>query len=84
MCSNIWVTKTKIKIDVASLQHLMKGSHLGEDNTHTRTWCFDDIDYKIEHSMHKCLDMYHNLCNLIIAIGFNFDANLTIISSLNL
>ena len=25
----------------------------------------------------------HNLCNLIIAIGFNFEANLTVRSSLN-
>ena len=47
-----------MKIDVAQLQHLMKGSHLGEDNTHARTWCFDIIDYKIEHVMHKCLDLY--------------------------
>ena len=47
-----------MKIDVAPLQHLMKGSHLGEDNSHTRTWCSDNIDYKIEHAMYKCLDLY--------------------------
>ena len=46
-----------MKIDVALLQHLMKGSHLHEDNTHTRTWCSDNINYRIEHVMHKCLDL---------------------------
>ena len=25
----------------------------------------------------------HNLCNLILAVGFNFGVNLTVISSLN-
>ena len=47
-----------MKINVAPLQNLMNGSHLGEDNTHTMTWCSDNIDYKIEHVMHKCLDLY--------------------------
>ena len=32
-----WSFKTKMKIDVALLQHLTKGSHLGEDITHTKT-----------------------------------------------
>ena len=31
---------------------------LGEDNTHTKTWCFDNIDYRTEHVIHKCLDLY--------------------------
>ena len=47
-----------MKIDVAPLQHLTKGSHLDEDNTHTKIECFDNIDYKTEHVMHKCLDLY--------------------------
>ena len=47
-----------MKIDVAPLQHLMKGSHLGEDNSHTKTWCSDNIGYKIEHAMYKCLHLY--------------------------
>ena len=47
-----------MKIDVTSLQHLMKRSHLCEDNTHTRTWCSDNIDYRTKHVMHKCLDLY--------------------------
>ena len=72
-----------MKIYVAQLQYLMKGSHLCEDNTHIRTWCSDYIDYKIEHVMHKCLDLYPQFCNLILVVGFNFGANLTIRSSLN-
>ena len=47
-----------MKTDVTPLQHLMKGSHLGEDNSHTKTWCSDNIDYKIEHAMYKCLHLY--------------------------
>ena len=31
---------------------------LGEDNTHTKTWCSDNIDYRIEHVIHNCLDLY--------------------------
>ena len=50
-----------MKIDVAQLQNLIEGSHLDKDNTHTKTWCFDNIDYKIEHVMHKCLDLYPQL-----------------------
>ena len=36
----------------------MKGTHLVEDNIHTRTWSFDSIDCKYEHVMHKFLDSY--------------------------
>ena len=75
--------KTKMKIDVARLQHLMKGSHLGENNTHTRIWCSNNIDYRIEHIMHNVLTCTRNICNLNIAIGFNFVANMTVRSSLN-
>ena len=50
-----------MKIDVTQLQHLMDISNLGKDNTHTKTWCSDNIDYKIEHVMHKCLDLYLQL-----------------------
>ena len=50
-----------MKIYVTQLQHLMDGSNLCKDNTHTKTWCSDNIDYKIEHVMHKCLDLYLQL-----------------------
>ena len=57
--------KTQMKIDVAPLQHLMKGFYLVQDNIHTKTWCSDDInDHKIEHVMHKCLDSYPWIGNL--------------------
>ena len=61
-----------MKIDVAPLQYLMKGSHLGEDNTYTRIWCFDNINYKIEHVMNNFLNCTHNFCNLILVVGFNY------------
>ena len=51
----------KMKIDVALLQNLIEGSHLDKDNTYTKIWCFDNIDYRIEHVMHKCLDLYPQL-----------------------
>ena len=50
-----------MKIDVTQLQHLMDISNLDKDNTHTKTWRSDNIDYKIEHVMHKCLDLYLQL-----------------------
>ena len=50
-----------MKIDVTQLQHLMDRSNLGKDNTRTKTWRFDNIDYKIEHVMNKCLDLYLQL-----------------------
>ena len=50
-----------MKIDVTQLQHLMDRSNLGKDNTHTKTWYSDNIDYKIEHVMNKCLDLYLQL-----------------------
>ena len=50
-----------MKIDVTQLQHLMDRSNLGKDNTHTKTCCSDNIDYKIEHVMNKCLDLYLQL-----------------------
>ena len=50
-----------MKIDVTQLQHLMDISNLGKDKNHTKTWCFDNIDYKIEHVMNKCLDLYLQL-----------------------
>ena len=50
-----------MKIDVTQLQHLMDRSNLGKDNTHTKTWCSDNIDYKIEHVMNKCFDLYLQL-----------------------
>ena len=50
-----------MKIDVASLQNLIKESQLDKDNTHTKTWCSDNIDYRIEHDMHKCLELYPQL-----------------------
>ena len=50
-----------MKIDVAPLQNLIEGSHLDKDNTHTKTWCSDNIDYKIEHVMHKYFDLYPQL-----------------------
>ena len=50
-----------MKIDVTQLQHLMDRSNLGKDNTHTKTWCSDNIDYKIEHVINKCLDLYLQL-----------------------
>ena len=50
-----------MKNDVTQLQHLMDESNLDKDNTHTKTWCFDNIDYKIEHVMHKCFDLYLQL-----------------------
>ena len=52
-----WYFKTKMKINVASLQHLMKGSHLVEDNTRSNTCYFDNIDYKIKYAMYKCKTM---------------------------
>ena len=47
-----------MKIDVAPLQNLIEESHLDKDNTHTKTWYSDNIYYKIEHVIHKCLDLY--------------------------
>ena len=40
------------------LQHLMKGSHISEDNPHLRICCSNNIDYKIEHVMYKYLDLH--------------------------
>ena len=48
-----------MKIDVTQLQRLMDISNLGKDNT--KTWCSNNIDYKIEHVMNKCLDLYLQL-----------------------
>ena len=53
-----------MKIDVTQLQHLMNESNLGKDNNHIKTWCSDNIDYKIEHVMHKCLDLYLQLLHV--------------------
>ena len=50
-----------MKIDVNQLQYLMDRSNFGKDNTHTESWCSDNIDYKIEHVMNKCLDLYLQL-----------------------
>ena len=50
-----------MKIDMAPLQNLMGESHLDKDNTHTKTLCSNNIDYKIEHVMHKCLNLYPQL-----------------------
>ena len=50
-----------MKIDVTQLQNLIEGSHLDKDNTHIKTWYSDNIDYRIEHAMHKCLDLYPQL-----------------------
>ena len=50
-----------MKIDVAQLQNLIDESHLDKDNTHTKTLYYDNIDYRIEHVMHKCLDLYLQL-----------------------
>ena len=47
-----------MKTDVASLHYLMKISHLDEDNIHTKTWCFDNIDCNFEHARHKFVDSY--------------------------
>ena len=47
-----------MKVNVAPLQQLKKRSHLDEDNTHTKIECSDNIDYKIEYVMYKCLDLY--------------------------
>ena len=53
-----------MKIDMTQLQHLMDRSNLGKDNTHTKTWYSDNIDYyKIEHVINKCLDLYLQLLN---------------------
>ena len=37
-----------MKIDVAPLQHLMKGSHLGEDNTHTNEGVKSGVPFRFE------------------------------------
>ena len=50
-----------MKIDVTQLQYLMDRSNFDKDNTYTKTWCSDNIDYKIEHIMNKCLDLYLQL-----------------------
>ena len=50
-----------MKIDVTQLQHLMDRLNLGKDNTHTKKWSSDNIDYKIDHVMNKCLDLYLQL-----------------------
>ena len=46
---------------MAQLQYLMDISNFGKDNTHTKTWYSDNIDYKIEHVMNKCLALYLQL-----------------------
>ena len=79
-----------MKIDVAPLQHLMKGSPFGEDNTHSRIWCSDNIDYRIEHSMHKCLDLYPQplhgketrgspTCSFEILVAFDMKCGMTFV-----
>ena len=50
-----------MKIDVVILQNLIEGSHLDKNNIHIKTSCSDNIDYRIEHAMHKCLDLYSQL-----------------------
>ena len=50
-----------MKVDVTQLQYLMDRSNFCKDNTHTKKWCSDNIDYKIEHVMNKCLDLYLQL-----------------------
>ena len=47
-----------MKTDVVPLHYLMKGSHLDEDNIHTKTWCCNNIDCNFEHVMHKYVDSY--------------------------
>ena len=54
-----------MKIDVDPLQYLMGGSHLGKDNTHTNICCSNNIDYRIENVMHKCLDLVSTTSPLI-------------------
>ena len=46
---------------MTQLQYLIDRSNFGKDNTHTKTRCSDNIDYKIEHVMNKCLDLYLQL-----------------------
>ena len=36
----------------------MKGSHLDEDNIHTKISCSDNIDCNFEHAMYKSVDSY--------------------------
>ena len=50
-----------MKINVAPLQNLIEESHLDKDNTHTKIWCSDNIDYRIEHVIYKCFDLYPQL-----------------------
>ena len=64
----------------------MKGFFLDEDNTHTRTWCSDNMIILIIGSNMSCINVLtctHNLFNLIIHVRFNYGANLTVRYSLN-
>ena len=47
-----------MNIDVVPSHCYMKGSHLVEDNIHTKTWSFKNTNYKYEHVMHKFLNSY--------------------------
>ena len=42
-----------MKIDVVSSYCYIKEVYLVEDNIHTKTWSFDNIDCKYEHIMYK-------------------------------
>ena len=79
-----------MKIDVVPLQHLMEGSHLGKNNTHTKTWCDDNIDYRIEQVMHKCLNLYSQplygweihgspTCSFEILVAFDMECGMTFV-----
>ena len=68
----------------------MKGSHLDEDNIHTKTWCYDNIDCNFEHAMHKpvdyCPQPLHGLetrgsptCSFEILITFDMEFGMTFV-----
>ena len=60
-----------MKIDMTPLQYLMERFHLGKDNTHTKTWCSDNINYMIKYVMFNVLTCIHNF-----SIDRKFEVNL--------
>ena len=72
-----------MKIDVAQLQYLIKGFHLDEKIIILGYGVSIILIIGSNMSCINVLTCTHNLCNLIIAIGSNFDVNMTIKYSLN-